>query len=173
MPVQSSTQYATQTNLAQLGLIGGVLTSISGTIQDAALVAASAIADSYLQSRYDLPLTNWGQDLVRVVCQIAAYDLLTSKGFNPATGPDENIRQRYLDALAWLQEVSQGKQTPAYVVDSSTGSGSLPPVSPTDGSVALSTGGGLQMQTANVRGWTSRNSTNGGNGFWDGGFNSK
>lgn len=172
MPVFGSpTQYATQANLAQLGLISGVLASIPGTTQDAALLAASGIADSELQSRYILPLQQWGQDLVLAVCKIAAYDLLTSKGFNPAAGADSNIRQRYLDALEWLKLVGDGKNTPSYIIDSSTngaGAATSSSVPTNDDSVVTTTEGGLQMVTSNVRGWTRRG---GGGSGWDCGNN--
>lgn len=157
MPVIQGTKYATSTDLASLGLIGGALSNVPTATQDAALIAASALADSYLQSRYDLPITRWGQDLARAVCQIAAYDLLTSRGFGMVQGPDANIRQRYLDALEWLQEVSQGKQTPAYVIDSSVNIGTGGTA--VDGSVVTTTQGGIQIVTQDVRGWTDRGST--------------
>jgi phage gp36-like protein len=161
MPVFGSpTQYATTTDLGNLGLIGGVLAGVSSGIQNAALLAASGIADASLQSRYILPLTQWGQDLVRAVCIIAAYDILTSKGYNPAAGADENIRQRYLDALAWLKSVSDGDDSPSYVLDSSVNqAGAVTSISTVDDSVVTTTEGGLQMTTTNVRGWTPRGST--------------
>lgn len=168
MPVVSGTQYASQSDLAQLGLIAGVLASISGTTQDAALLAASAIADSYLQSRYDLPLVNWGKDLVRIVCHIAAHDLMGSKGYNPSAGADPQIQYRRDKAIEWLQEVSEERQTPAYVVDSTPGGGSATPTS-SDGAVVTTTEGGLQMTTSSVRGWTRRGQTSSsGTEFWDG-----
>jgi phage gp36-like protein len=158
MPVFGSpTPYAVRADLANLGLIGGVLSSISTTAQDAALLAASGVADASLQSRYIMPLTQWGQDLVRCVCIIAAYDLLTAKGYNPATGADENIRERYLDQLAWLKEVGKGNDTPSYIVDSSTNhAGAVNSSTAADGSVVTTTEGGLQMVTSSVRGWTDR-----------------
>lgn len=159
MPVFGNpTQYAQPTDLANLGLIGGVLSSISTNVQNAALLAASGLADAKLQSRYILPLAQWGQDLVRAVCIIAAYDLLTSKGYNPATGADPNIRERYLDQLKWLDSVSRGEDTPSYVVDSSQGgsSGTTGSSPAPDGSIVTTSEGGLQMQTSNVRGFTRR-----------------
>lgn len=160
MPVVTGTQYASQTDLAQLGLAGGALQNVTPTIQDAALLAASALADSYLESRFTLPLTSWGKDLSRVVCFIAAYDILTSRGYSPQS-PDDHIRQRYQDALAWLQEVSQGTQTPSHVADSSTDTQSGPSVGAVgaDGSISTATQGGFQMETSAVRGWTSRGGT--------------
>jgi phage gp36-like protein len=149
MPVVQGTQYATTNDLANLGLIGGVLTGISTPTQQAALIAASAIVDAKIQSKFILPLLQWGFDLVRAVCIIAAYDLLVGKGYNPATGADPNIRQRYLDTIEWLDEVGRGEDTLAAVVDSST------PPGPGDGSIN-STADGFQLVTTAVRGWTDR-----------------
>lgn len=156
MAVVAGTQYATRADLANLGLIGNALANVATAAQDAALAAASATADSFLQSRYELPLITWGQDLVRAVCVIAAYDVLTSRGFAPGGNVDANIRQRYLDAVGWLEAVGKGNQTPSQVTDSSTpstGSGA-------DGSVSATTDA-YQITTADVRGWTSRGSSGG------------
>lgn len=157
MPVVTGTQYASQTDLAQLGLAPGALQNVTGTVQDAALLAASALADSYLESRYKLPLTSWGKDLSRIVCFIAAYDILTSRGYSPQS-PDDHIRQRYIDALAWLQEVSRGTQSPSQIADSSVTTQTGPSIGAvgSDGSINSATAGGFQMVTSPVRGWTSR-----------------
>ncbi len=162
MPVVAGTRYAQQADLANLGLIGGALATIPGATQNAALDAASAVVDSYLQSRYHLPLTQWGQDLVRATCCIAAYDLMSSRGYSPVGASDVNIRQRYLDVLEWLQEVSKGLQTPLSIIDSSTtpGAGS-------DGSISSESPGDFQMVTSPVRGWTPRGGSNPGDtGGW-------
>jgi phage gp36-like protein len=158
MPVFGSpTQYATRADLTNLGLLAGALSSVPTATQDAALLAASGLADAALQSRYILPLTRWGQDLVRCVCIIAAYDLLTSRGYGPQQGVDDNIRKRYLDQLDWLKEVGKGNDTPSYVIDSSAnGSGGSVSSPSADGSIVTSTDGGLQMTTSSVRGWTDR-----------------
>lgn len=172
MPVYgSATQYAQPTDLANIGLAPGALQNVTTPVQNAALLMASGIVDASLQSRYILPLTQWGNDLVRATAVIAAYDILTSRGYSPQS-PDDHIRQRYLDALAWLKSVGDGEDTPSYVIDSSTNnSGTLPPT-PADGSVVTSSQGGFQMQTSHVRGWTSRGTTcsNSNTGFWDDGW---
>lgn len=163
MPVVAGTQYATRTDLANLGMIGGALSTVSATTQDAALVAASATADACLSSRYELPLSSWGTDLVRAVCCIAAYDVLTSRGFGLVGASDENIRKRYEDAIEWLRLVSQDKATPSHVVDSSSSDGEGQ-----DGSISTSTHGAFQMETSPVRGWTDRGGPPGSAGnFWD------
>lgn len=109
--------YATRDDLARLGLPQAVISAIPLTDQDAALEAASDLADSYLRARYTLPLLSWQDDLRRAVCHIAAYDLLVRRGFNP-TGADEQVRLRYEDAIRWLERVAQGLLSPD-IVDSS------------------------------------------------------
>jgi phage gp36-like protein len=67
-----------------------------------------------------LPLVSWSPDLTRAVCNIAAYDLMVRRGYNPEAGPDANIRDRYNDAIKWLTQVAQGAVTPV-LVDSTPG----------------------------------------------------
>lgn len=66
------------------------------------------MADDYLSSAYDLPLTSWGIGLRRRVCVIAAYDLLRVRGFNPE-GSDALVVDAYHEALAWLEKVAKGQ----------------------------------------------------------------
>lgn len=101
--------YADRTDLARLGLRSGALTGVSTGDQDAALEAASDTVDGYLRSRYTLPLSAWGDDLRRAVCTIAAWDILTTRGFDPSKGGDEAIRLRYEDAIKWCEAVSAGR----------------------------------------------------------------
>lgn len=166
MPVVSSTQYADQTDLTTIGLTAGALTNFTSPQLDGALMRASAVADSYLQSRYDLPLSSWGKDLARCVAIIAAYDLLSVRGYNPNAAADVNWRQRYLDQLAWLEQVSKGIQSPAYIADSSTTASGPSTGTSTDGSIVTSTQGGFGMVTSPVRGWTNRGASSPG---WDSG----
>ena len=111
--------YATPSDLYRLALRRAALEGIPQADQERALEAASRLADSYLQARYRLPLTAWGDDLRRAVAVIAAYDLLAGRGFAPE-GADEHIRLRYEDAIAWLRDVSRGAATPVGVVDSTS-----------------------------------------------------
>jgi phage gp36-like protein len=140
MPVVAGTPYAVRADLAALGLLSGALSNVPTGTQDAALLAASGVADSYLQSQYTLPLTSWGYDLLRAVCIIAAYDLMTSRGYNPVGNVDQNIRLRYLDVIAWLEGIASGEETPASVVDSGSGSGSS----------------SFSIRSSAIRGWTHR-----------------
>ena len=101
--------YATRTDLTTHGLSSAAIGSISTTAQDAALDAASRVADSYLRARYATPVTGYGVDLTRAVCSLAAWDLLSVRGYDPQRGGDEALRLRAEDALRWLRDVSSGK----------------------------------------------------------------
>jgi phage gp36-like protein len=116
------TQYATRAELATFGLPSGWLEGVSESDQDAALLAASQLADGYLGQRYALPLSAWGSDIKRAVCHIASWDLMCRRGFDPENAADAAIRLRYTDALAWLKGIAAGTLTPTGVVDSTVDS---------------------------------------------------
>jgi phage gp36-like protein len=149
MPVLAGTQYATRTDLTQIGLVGAALANVPTAAQDEAIQAASAIADSYLQGQYVLPLSQWGYDLTRAVCCIAAWDCLTARGYSPQSQGDQNVYKRFEDALKWLDEVSKGMQTPSNILDAST-----PAANPDGGQVTQVDGG--SVVSTQVRGWTDR-----------------
>jgi phage gp36-like protein len=141
VPVVNGTVYAVRGDLVGLGLMGGALANVPTTVQDNALQAASGLIDSYIGGRYTLPLTTWGQDLLRACCVIAAYDLLTSRGFGMVNGPDDNIRLRYLDIIKWLEDIRDGET----------------PISGGGGSSA--TAGAPVVYSSPLREWTSRGNT--------------
>jgi len=101
--------YATTTDLARFGLPSGALAGVSTATQEAALDAASAFADSYLRSRYTVPLTSYGVDLTKQVCALAAEDLLTTRGFDPSRANGDAITLRADNARAWFRDVSAGR----------------------------------------------------------------
>jgi phage gp36-like protein len=103
--------YADRTDLVRLGLRAEALTGVTTDAQDAALEAASDVADSYLRARYELPLTAWGDDLRRAVAAIAALDVMTARGFSPAAGADDLLMRRQEQALTWLKDVAANRAT--------------------------------------------------------------
>jgi phage gp36-like protein len=76
-------------------------TAIDANILQGALDDASAEIDSYLQSRYSLPLTTVPLTLVRHCCSIARYLLY-------ADAAPEEVRNRYKDAVTYLTNLSKG-----------------------------------------------------------------
>lgn len=104
--------YASLADLAALGLPPHALAGVEAADQYAALEAASALVDSYLRGRYPLPLLSWGRELTRVTAIIAAYDLMSRRGYDPNRPGDENLRLRYEDAIRWLEGVAAGRIDP-------------------------------------------------------------
>lgn len=111
--------YANLDDLDALGMPAAALATRTPSQRAAALAAASEKADGKLAVAFDLPLVSWGLDLTEAVCKIAAYDLLSVRGFNP-DGADQNIRDRYDDAWKWLREVADARAIPVGLVDSTT-----------------------------------------------------
>lgn len=115
--------YATTADLVQLAISAAALGNVSLGDQEAALEAASRLADSYLGSRFELPISAWGADLKQQVCSLAAYRIMQVRGYSPETGDAEVFRDNYDDAIRWLERVASGTVTPINVVDSSDSPG--------------------------------------------------
>jgi phage gp36-like protein len=71
---------------------------------DRALVDASAFIDGYLGSRYTVPITPTPAILKRYAVDVAVHYLADRAGVNT----DER-RQRYTDAVRFLERVAEGK----------------------------------------------------------------
>jgi phage gp36-like protein len=110
--------YATPTDFATYGLPAAATANVpAGDIQ-AAINKASDLADTYLQGQLVLPLTAWGSALTSAVCEIAACDLMTTRGTNPMAPGDGKLEIRKSEAIAWLVKVSENKASlkpPTYV----------------------------------------------------------
>jgi phage gp36-like protein len=70
---------------------------------DAALSGASRTLDGYFRGRFSLPLTDWDDSVRRMTCWIAAYDVMTARGFSQDAGRDIQIQERYNAAIAWAE----------------------------------------------------------------------
>jgi phage gp36-like protein len=88
------------------------------TMQDCIDGAADTI-DSYLRSRYALPLRSWGKDIRRCCAILAVYDAMTARGFNPANSGDDQLELRYEKQIQWLRDISNEKASPN-VIDASS-----------------------------------------------------
>ncbi len=104
-------QYATLADLTSQGLPEAALEGMTaqGIDPDEHLTAASARFDASARGRYRLPLTSpYPLEVISCVCSLAAYSILSVRGFDPQNGSDFNIRQRYEDAVMWLRDLSRG-----------------------------------------------------------------
>jgi phage gp36-like protein len=111
------TRYAEIADRDRLGIIATAFAGLASTTVEAALDAASAMADGYLRDRYELPLGSWSDDLRAAVCHIASWTLLANRGYDPSRGTDEVVRLQYEDAMRWLRDVSGGRARLGSVVD--------------------------------------------------------
>ncbi len=113
---EAVTVYATRAELVKLSVPPAGLAGISAQDQDDALRAASRTVDSYLTARFQLPLSQVGEDVTQVTCDIAAYRLLKRRGFRPDSADAEQYRLAYADAIKWLEGVAKGNITPTDLV---------------------------------------------------------
>jgi phage gp36-like protein len=104
--------YCEAADLSKWGVNAAALDGIGTSEKTAAIGGASDTIDSYLRSRFDLPLTAYGDDVKRACAIIAVYDLIAARGYDPGEPGDDNLRLRYEDILAWLKRVADGTVTP-------------------------------------------------------------
>lgn len=104
--------YATVAELYVYGAPEKAFGQLSTPTKEAALAAASNDVDTYLRGRYSLPLSAWDSSITEATCRIAAYNLLSVRGYNPASGSDVNIQDRYNAAIAWLRLVQKQQAHP-------------------------------------------------------------
>jgi len=74
--------------------------TINTAVLDKSLADADATINSYLESRYTLPLSPVPQVLSRIACDIARYFLYDERA-------TEQVRKRYEDALRYLRDVAE------------------------------------------------------------------
>ena len=115
--------YAVQADLQRLALpavtVAACLAVDAGSVTET-LQMASDTADGYIRGQFRLPLqAPIPLDLVRAVCKIAAYDLVSGTiGYNPEGDP--SILEGRDQAMKWLRDVSNGISIPN-IIDSTPG----------------------------------------------------
>lgn len=87
---------------AQANEFGEYGTEVNQTQLDRALSDASATIDSYLASRYPLPMANVLPILNRLACDIVRY-------FLHDVSPLDEVTNRYKEAIRFLEKVSKGE----------------------------------------------------------------
>ena len=119
MPVVASpSQYATPTDLANVGALPTFVQSLTSGQMTEALQTASAFMDSYFISRFMLPIVTWSYDVVQCCCQLAIYNLIAARGYNPNNPAELVYETRFNQACKWLKDVANGVATP-FMTDSS------------------------------------------------------
>lgn len=108
MPVVSPV-YATPEYLMSCGVPTKGLVKCQPSELEMALSQASREADIQLGARYNLPLVSWGDDLRQIVCMIAAFRLLTFRGWNPDDPVNGGISMLYRTAMNTLAGIAAGR----------------------------------------------------------------
>lgn len=107
--------YASPADLVAYALPPQAVAAIPTSVQQTELDAASETANDYIRGRGQLPLqTPYPQSLVKMVCYIAAWNLMSTRGFSPS-GADKQIQLRYAEAIEWLKGVQRQAIHPALV----------------------------------------------------------
>jgi len=73
-------------------------------VAEAKLDDATAVIDSYVGRRYQVPMSVAPQVIVRACCILARYDLATGEQREPT----EQMRLQRQETMAWLRDVSIG-----------------------------------------------------------------
>lgn len=110
--------YAEISDLINYGLPATALGTLTTTQLSAALEQASRKLDTYFAARFGkdgVPLLQWDTTVTEATCKVAAYELLTIRGYNPASGADVNLRIRYEDAIRWAEKVQKQQAHPNVV----------------------------------------------------------
>lgn len=146
-----SPPYCTVADLSQYGIRAEALSNIDASILQVNISAASDVIDSYLRSRFKLPLLTWGSDITAACAGIAVYRSIRVRGFNSARAADETIKDAYDEAIKWLVDISNERAMPD-VTDST----------PSAGPGLVSGGGTVQVTSYRSRGYIAHDGHFGG-----------
>ena len=116
--VPASRGYATIEDMQDFGLPQGAWAMLKPSMVERAVMASSAFADSYLRGQYRLPLVSWGLELTQAVCTLAAWDIMSVRGYSPE-GHDEKLKERADAVREWLKAIAGGSVHLSVVLDSS------------------------------------------------------
>lgn len=121
----TQSQYAQISDLTSLSITSADGVRFGNPAMNAALQAASSLADSYLVSQFELPLATspqgWDMSLTLNVCNIAAWLLFNQYGFAPMSPGDELIGKRYEAAIDWLKQIRDKLIFPVWTDSGSNG----------------------------------------------------
>jgi phage gp36-like protein len=102
-------QYATATELKQLGLPAEALVDVLDADIDAQIEASCGVIDAYLMSRVTLPIAAPYPDLLkRFSVDMAAFHILMRRGFNPEAY-DGNYKELHDRAEEFFKDFAAGR----------------------------------------------------------------
>ena len=99
--------YATLADLANLGFVATAFGQLTNPQVQAQLQAASDYASSKMAARYSLPLLAWDTSVTQGVAQIATYQCMCLRGFDPANPGDAAARDLWIAAREFFDAVER------------------------------------------------------------------
>lgn len=110
------------------GLPTPALESVTTSLIQAHLDAASDFADGCIAARIPLPIEGppYPKRLVQAVCQIASFTILRTVGFNPDIQVNKEVLAAHDQAKEWLEQIREGRITPTFPVNPAAEATSLP-----------------------------------------------
>ncbi len=108
--------YADPTDITAFAVPEASIEEIGASQRVDALVAATEVADGFLNSSFELPISAWGSDLRQNVAILAAATLFRQRGADPQ-GPDVIVFDSESRAMKWFDRISNGRLKPPGIVD--------------------------------------------------------
>lgn len=106
-------QYCEPADIGRYGVNTEAIAELHVELITPVIVAVSDEIDTYLRQQYVLPLTRWGSDIIKAAAVMAAWEIISVRGFKPGESPeDSSLRLRYEDIKAWLKMVASGTVAP-------------------------------------------------------------
>ena len=100
--------YVQPSDLPLFGANEKALLKISNDEQVAACQAASDTLDTYFRPRYPLPFVSVNDTATKLrAAHIAIWLLLSQRGRNPEAGYDDQIDERYKEAIEWAKQIQR------------------------------------------------------------------
>ena len=121
---RSHVLYVRPADVAQRSIQAEALEGIPAERLAEACLDASNKADGYFKRRYTMPLGSWGSDVRRELAHIAAFQIMSHRGFDPSGGTDSLIEKNHDMALKWLGQVGAGTVSPEIADSTPARSGS-------------------------------------------------
>ena len=99
--------YATLADMQNFGVVNTAFGQLTNPQVQAQLDAASAFANAKMAARYSLPLLAWDVSITQAVVQIAAYQCLVLRGFDPNSPGDQSVRDLWIAAREFFDAVER------------------------------------------------------------------
>jgi len=111
--------YAEPSDITDVSVPEVTLSAITVPDRARQCLRSSSEADDYLSGGYTLPLTAWPDSLRKHVANMAGYELLAKRGFDPDNPTDKILMTRQTQAISWLNTIQSGKHRPVGMLDTS------------------------------------------------------